>query len=68
MEVSKGITDCDDKEETSGNYKIVLNANNDAKPCNVTVSVTDTSKEFPVFNSAEVSFEPITFEYSVEIA
>ncbi len=68
VEVSKGITDCDDKEETSGNYKIVLNANNDAKPCNVTVSVTDTSKEFPVFNSAEVSFEPITFEYSVEIA
>ncbi len=61
------INDCRDEKRIDGNYEITINADKKIKPCTINVIITDTSREFPVFNGTGVSFEPISFEYLVKI-
>jgi hypothetical protein len=58
------------KESLSG---FVINAEvweKEDAPCEllVKVSIEDSTRTFPVFNGTDISFEPVSFEYLVEIA
>jgi hypothetical protein len=68
VDISKEVKSCQDSKRTDGSYGIVLDANQTVKPCSVKVTVTDTSKKFPLYNGTDVSFEPISFEFLVKVA
>jgi len=67
LSVLNGLKDCTSETKTDGSYAISLDAKKKSKPCIVKISVTDTSRKFPVFNGTSVAFENIGFAFNAEV-